>query len=60
MNQADQDNPIPADVRELLEKEARHGRRRTCLPPAELSGNWDAFRPLRGQDGNETTTSEAQ
>jgi hypothetical protein len=49
---------MPADIRELLEKEARHGRR-MCLPPAVLRGDWKAFEPIRRQDGNETTT-EAQ
>jgi hypothetical protein len=58
MNQDDQDT-IPADIRDLLEREARYGRR-MCLPPAELRGDWKAFEPIRGQDGDETTTSEAQ
>jgi hypothetical protein len=59
MNQDDQDNPMPADVRDLLEREARQGRRRMCLPPAELAGDWKAFEPIGGQDGD-GPTAEAQ
>jgi hypothetical protein len=49
MNETDADDnqeldEIPAEVRRILS--VGRGKRRMCLPPAELAGDWGAFLPL--------------
>ena len=63
MNETDaDDNPeldeIPDEVRRILA--ASWGKRRMCLPPAELAGNWGAFLPLNAITSTNANLSSAR
>lgn len=63
MNESEADDnqeleDMPDEVRRILA--ASWGKRRMCLPPAELAGNWDAFLPLNAVTSTNANLSSAR